>query len=276
VVLGAALAVAGAAAFAWYARRRWPWVTVGWLWFLGTLVPVIGLVQVGGQALADRYTYLPGIGLALLVAWSIPPPGPVRAGLRLAVGIAAGAAVLALGVATSRQVSLWGSDLELFGHALAVTERNWLAESVVAGELERRGDLAGAREHYRRALAIRPVAPEALTGLGAVEYRLGNTAAAMGLLREAVRQGPRHASALSNLGALLCATGQFEEGLALNAQAAAIAPGDPVVRYNLGCALLQAGRLAEALREFQAAARLDPGDPDARAQVERLGAQGVR
>ncbi len=270
LALGAASAVTVATVFAWRAWRRFPWVAVGWLWFLGTLVPVIGLVQVGGQAMADRYTYVPSVGLALIVAWSLPFPRWRGMTAAAAVSVAAVAVVALLGVATARQVDRWSSEIELFDHTLSVTGRNWLAENIVGVNLERRGDDPGALIHYRRALEIRPHSPEALNNLGALLFRNGEAAAGLSYLAEAVRQGPRDPVAARNLGASLCAVGRLAEGYPFLTRAVALAPADPTARYNLGLALLELGRERDALAEFEAAARLNPGDPDARHQVDRL------
>ena len=161
--LAAAVLIAAITAAAiWQARRR-PWLLVGWLWFVGTLVPVLGLVQVGRQAMADRYTYIPSIGLFLAVCWGLA----ALATSRLRRIVLAGAAVVALLLATAtwNQARTWHDSVTLYRHALAVTSDNWLAHVGLAKALAARRDWAGAAEHYRAALRLRPGLREARTGL---------------------------------------------------------------------------------------------------------------
>jgi Flp pilus assembly protein TadD len=273
-VLGILAALGVAAALAWRVRASRPSVPVGLLWFAGTLVPVLGLVQVGNQAMADRYTYVPAIGLSLAVAWTIPAPSRRAAALALA-GVAA-AAVALLAALTVRQVGFWRSERSLFEHAAAVTERNWLAETAIGMDLERRGDVPGAVERYERAVAWNPRAPEALNNLGNALVGRGETARGIAYLREAVRLWPGYVSALGNLGAALAETGRAGEALPYLAEAVERAPAQASARYNLGLALLDLGRPVEALVQFEAVLALDPADADARAQVARLGSQGPR
>lgn len=166
--LGVVLAVSLVAAA--QARRR-PWLAAGWCWFLVTLVPTLGLVQVGGQALADRYTYLPHIGLAVAAAWAVggaaPRPGFPRT--RAALGIA----VLAALVASCRyQAGFWRSSFALLTRAAAVTERNWAAENNLGVFWITKGERLKAREHFRRALEYRPSHLEAQLNLRRVENEL--------------------------------------------------------------------------------------------------------
>jgi Flp pilus assembly protein TadD len=260
-------------ALAWWARRRQPSLIVGWLWFLGTLVPVIGLVQVGNQARADRYTYIPSIGLAIIVAWAISGARLRTRRAQVAGAVAAAAVVGTLAILTVRQVQFWRNDRTLFEHALQVTERNWLAETAIGMDLERKGDLPGAMARYERALAIRPTAPQALNNLGNLLVGIGQRDRGIALLRESVRHWPGYSSALANLGSSLAESGRVEEGIDYLRKAASIAPADASIRYNLGLALLQAGRPGEALAEFEVVCRLAPGDVEARALANRIRAR---
>ncbi len=264
----AAAALLGATALAWRARRTHPFALVGWLWFAGTLVPVLGLVQVGAQSMADRYTYVPSIGIALIVAWAIPAPRSPRG--RAAAAAAATLALAILSAVTIRQLGFWQSERRLFEHAADVTEGNWVAETAIGTDLERTGDAAGAIAHYRRALAFNPAAPQALHNLGNALVGRGETREGIAYLREAVRLWPRYVSALANLGAALCETRQLPEGLAVLAEAVRLAPDHVAARYNLAMALLDAGRTDEALAELDAVVRLAPSDVEARAQAARL------
>jgi len=149
--------------------RQAPWLLVGWLWFLGTLVPVIGLVQVGRQAMADRYMYLPSIGLFLAVCWELPALAGARARWRAVLAAVSLAAILALTAATRAQARQWSDSATLFRHALAVTRDNYIAHIGLAKALMQEKDWTGAAEQYRAALALRPGLTEARKGLEEAE-----------------------------------------------------------------------------------------------------------
>ncbi len=184
----AGLVVASGLAFA--LRRRAPWLLVGWAWYLVTLLPVIGLVQVGVQAHADRYTYLPSIGLYLMAGFSLRALVLRRPALRPgAVGAAALALVLLAALAW-RQVGFWKDSRTLFEHALAVTEDNWVAETYL-GKVERRaGDPASARARFERALAANPRHVEAMLELGYACEALGDRPAAHRAFQRVLRNDP--------------------------------------------------------------------------------------
>lgn len=172
----------------WKARKA-PWFLVGWLWFLGTLVPVIGIVQVGRQAMADRYTYIPSIGLSLAICWGIPALAaswrwrPVLAGATVL-------ALLTLTALTGAQVRHWSNSVTLFRHALAVTQGNYVAHVALAKSLAAKGNWAGAAEQFRGALALRPGLREARIGLRESLRRAGQS----GEDRDALRKAqPRNA-----------------------------------------------------------------------------------
>lgn len=176
-VAGAALLLAALTVLALRAPR---YVTVGWLWFLGTLVPVIGILQVGGQAMADRYTYLPTIGLFLIAAWALP---------RRAVWALA-PAVLALAIVTRLQLRHWEDSETLFRHAVAVTERNFVAHLHLAQIYAERGERGRALEHFRTTLEIRPGMWQAQASLGNTLRRWGRPDKALPHLTNAVRLRP--------------------------------------------------------------------------------------
>jgi protein O-mannosyl-transferase len=159
----AGIAVLTALAVRW--ARQAPWLLVGWLWFLGTLVPVIGLVQVGRQAMADRYTYLPSIGLFLAVCWGLPELVGSSAVRRALLAVASVAAILTLAVLTRAQVRHWSDSVTLFRHAVEVTEGNYVAHLGLAKTFMQQKDWTAAAEHYRAALRLRPGLREARRGL---------------------------------------------------------------------------------------------------------------
>ncbi len=272
VVLAAA-AIVSTTAVVWRLRERRPYLVVGWAWFMGTLVPVLGLVQVGNQAMADRYSYLPSIGLFLCAAWLVPSP---RGRARVAAGAIALAMIVTLAGLTMRQIGYWSSDRLLFQHALEVTERNWMAETVIGMDLERQGEVAGATDRYRRALAINPSAPQALNNLGNALVSQGRLGEGIPYLRAAVETWPGYVAALANLGSALSEAGASAEAIPYLTEALRRVPDGTAIRFNLALALEQAGRYPEALAQFEAVSRADPSDAEARAGALRVRAKITR
>jgi tetratricopeptide (TPR) repeat protein len=256
--LACAALLAAATALVLRARRRRPWLAVGWLWYLGMLVPVIGLVQVGAQARADRYLYLPQIGLSLALAFELADRAAGRRWLRRAATALALGWLLALALATSAQVRLWRDRTTLFEHALRVTGRNQVAHVNLAEEGLAQGRLEAAARHALAALRIAPGEPFASAVLAGVREAQGRPAEAAALYLRALAREParalwhaKRASALRAAGEHQGALESFERALALDPQLAA-------ARANYGLALLEAGRLDAAVAELEAAARLAP------------------
>lgn len=180
--------------------RQSPYLAVGWLWFLGTLVPVSGLVRAGAQFVADRYTYLPSIGIALIVAWG---GWSLLARLRYRAEIVAPVTVamlLLLGVLTWIQVGYWQNTITLFERALAVTQRNWLAHNNLAATLINVGRLEEAQGHLTEVLRFRPEHAGAVTNLGVIAGRQGKNPESIAYYRKAIAMNPREVDAHFNLG----------------------------------------------------------------------------
>jgi tetratricopeptide (TPR) repeat protein len=231
-------------------RRRRPYLLVGWLWFVGTLVPVIGLVQTGSQAMADRYTLLPHVGLAVAVAWSVWEFAVrSRARTRLATG-AAFAVLAVLGFLTARQAEVWRDSRTLFEHALAVTDDNWLAHNNLGDALVREGRLDEAAAHFEESLRLLPENPDAHYNLAIVRARTGRTEEAVAEYRAALRLAPGNVNARNNLGLLLLRTGAVDEAVEELSRVVAVRP-DPGARANLALALGKAGRHAEAAEQLR-------------------------
>ncbi len=304
------LVLAAITAWTWRERRRLPFAVVGWVWYLVTLLPVIGLVQVGEQARADRFTYIPFIGLSLLPAFGLPALVTSRGGRRfLAAG--AVAAVAAWCVLTRAQVETWRDSETLFRHALRVAGGSPLVHYNLGNELMRQGERAEAREHYQAALRLKPryvpahvnlgnllasegdqdaaaaayraaltTEPgrlEAHTGLSTVLRQMGRPAEALDHAAEAVRLSPGLASAHLNLGLVQARLGDVAAAERSYAAALALNPELGSARYALGNLLAASGRLAEAEQQFREAARLRPGDADALNNLGRtLALQGHR
>ena len=243
-------------------RRRFPYFVVGWLWFLGTLAPVIGFVPAGEQSMADRYSYVPSIGVILLVVWGVYD---LTKGWRYqavaAFAATAGAAFFCI-AQTRVQVSFWTDTETLFRHALQVTERNYLAHNNVGAALDKQGRWDEALSEFRQALQVKPDYPEALNNLGAALTRQGHLDEAIGQFREALRLRPRYAEARYNLGAALQEQGRLDEAITQYQQALRLKPRYADAHYNLGLALQRKGDLDGTVAEFQAVLRLQPNSPE--------------
>jgi protein O-mannosyl-transferase len=198
-VVGALLVVGGVSVAVWIGRRRFPYLLVGWLWYLGMLIPVIGLVQVGDQARADRYTYLPGIGLCLALAWGAAQLLHARPERRRLCGVASALALLVLAAIAWLQTSSWRDSTTLWVNTLACTTRNATAQYNLGVTLAQRGDTAAAIRCFENTLAIRPRSADAENDLGVLLAMSGRLDEAMRHFRAAVRIRPDLADAHNNL-----------------------------------------------------------------------------
>jgi protein O-mannosyl-transferase len=257
------LALAGCTALALGLARRAPYLPVGWLWYLGTLVPVIGLLQVGAQAMADRYAYVPLIGVFVAVSWGLAEIAGRRRVARLACAGACAVAVLALAGATHRQVRYWADSMALFDHALHVTSGNWMAHTNVGTALLDRGRTDEAARHFEEALRIWPGFAGAHNDLGLALVRQGRIPEAIDHYNEALRLEPGLADARNNLGVALAMQGRDADAILQFNEALRLSPRRPGFRCNLGKALLGAGRFAEALEQFDQALGFQPDSAEA-------------
>jgi tetratricopeptide (TPR) repeat protein len=269
----AALAVLAAVSAAVVLLRRRPYLATGWLWYLATLLPVIGLLQVGSQARADRYTYLPLTGVFLATAWGARDVGRQWPRLRPAIWCAAALAIAAAPVLTSRQLAHWRTGETLFEHAIDVTADNYLAHQILGDTLRLRGDFARAEGHYRQVLALRPRYPGAQNSLGLALSGQGRLDEAVAAYRAAALQAPGDPQPLNNLGVDLTALGRLAEAETCLHRALEIAPGLAEIHANLGDALALQGRTGEAARSYEKALELNPGLQQARERLERLRAR---
>jgi tetratricopeptide (TPR) repeat protein len=260
---GAALACAAVlvavSALALRHARRAPYAAVGWLWFLGMLVPVAGFVQVGLQARADRYLYLPQIGLALALAFAACDLSRARPALRRLLPAAALASLAALGVATFFQVRHWRDSERLWTRALAVTERNFVAERALGDTLVEHGRAPEALPHYREAARLRPGWPEAELGLADVYAATGEVERALSVYRDRLRRAPQDARATGALGLALLRVGRMDEARTTLEAAQRLAPEKAEVLAGLGVVNQQQGRAREAIAAYREAVRRAPG-----------------
>ncbi len=253
----AALAAAALAAITIAARRR-PYLMTGWLWFLITLVPVIGLIQVGAQARADRYTYLPIIGLAIMLAWGIAEFLPVR------YGAAAGLALCAVWtIATWQQIGTWQNTETLFSHAIESTDENYFAYNALGAALRNDGRMDDAIADFKMALQSKPHFADAQDNLGEALAAEGRVDEALPHLREAVRLQPDSLEAHVNLGSALNKAGQSTEAESEFRAALALRPESAEAHAGLGLSLMAQGRAPDALPQLLEAIRIEPRDADA-------------
>ncbi len=260
-VLGAAALLVALSVASLRALGRRPYLAVGWLWYLICLVPVIGLVQVGQAARADRYTYLPLIGLGLALAWGGLDLGRGRPCLRRAVGAVASCVPPALAVATALQTLTWRDGETLFRHALAVTERNHVAHINLGVALSNRGRLEEASEHLRQGVRLAPASATGHGVLGDVLLRRGLEAEAVVHYRRALALEPGSARWQLGLADALRESGQVHRSLVLYRSLLARDPESLRARTGLGLAQLDAGLVDRAVASLRAALRERPRDP---------------
>src|ERR1039458_9752842 len=257
VMVSAGLLLVVSAAVVLMAQRR-PYLVVGWLWFCGTLIPVIGLIQVGIQSMADRYTYVPLIGLFIMLAWGIDELMPARPWRCSALAIGAALLLTACGFLTERQIRFWRDSEALFGHAVKVTRDNYLAYNNLGYYLNNQGRTAEAMENYRQALKINSAYDDALNNLGYALAGQKKYAEAIPLYEAALRVRPRHAEVHNNLGNALSETGKIDEAIQHYLIALQEKPDHADAHNNLGIALAMKGRLDEAITHFHEAIRCKP------------------
>jgi Flp pilus assembly protein TadD len=260
-VIAAVMALVTVTAFALWRIRREPWLAVGWFWFLGMLAPVIGLVQVGNQSMADRYTYLPMIGILILAAWSLPARPMALPIPRLLAALAAAVVLAILCRFTQIQVGYWENTVSLMTHAIEVTKGNYAAETNLAQALGIMGDMDGAIEHYGKALAIKPRSALLHNNYGMVMMIVGNQAAAAAEYRQSLRLDPDLPEALNNLGYLLTCPGPLRDipaAIEDFRHALRVRPGYADAQVNFGLALAAMGDSVGAIRCYQQALRSEP------------------
>ena len=266
-VVGSALVLLAVTAVAIGLVRRAPYVAVGWCWYVGTLVPVIGLVQVGSQSMADRYTYVPLIGVFIVLAWGVPALVGSWPQRRVVLGLAAGAGLVASVVIASHQVQYWKNREALWTRAVEVTIDNWNAHDHLGLVRAAQGRVDEAIAHYRAALRIRPDYEGAHVNLGNLQAARGRMDDAIAHYGEALRIKPDLEIAHNNLGVVLARLGRADDAIAHYTEALRVRPAFVDAHRNKGIALVGQGRLDEASREFLEVLRIAPGDADAHYRV---------
>jgi Flp pilus assembly protein TadD len=253
--------------------RKWPFVFTGWFWFAGMLLPVIGLVQVGLQAMADRYTYLPSIGLFVVFVWGA---GALAARLRAPkalLAVVSLAVVAACAVRTQGQLAYWQNDGTLFTHALAVTKNNCNACVNLGSWYLKNGQNQAALQEYQAAAEMRPSDPLVLYDLGNAFASLGDYDTAIANYRRALDVVPGRPNILNNLGCALMAQGRLPEAITNFEAALAVKPDFAYARNSLGTAFARQDRFKDAAEQYAAAVKMAPDNPGF---IENLGDVWVR
>ncbi|MGD0650692.1 MAG: tetratricopeptide repeat protein [Verrucomicrobiia bacterium] len=269
-----AVAVTGAVLLgvsAWVIRRARcePQFVVGWLWYLGTLVPVIGLVQVGSQSMADRYTYIPMIGLLIMVAWGVPRR---IADQRVRKWVsAAAAALLGLCAVLCRfQLCYWKNTETLFRHALEVTSANWVAHNNLGAALKLAGKRKEAVREFGEAVRLNPNDGYAQINLGTALLEVGKFPDAIRHLEQAVRIKPDSVIAHNVLGVAFLNAGEIQKATAQFERALELDPDSADPHYNMGLVLRKAGKAQDAIAQFEQAVRLKPDFTKAKQELAQL------
>jgi Tfp pilus assembly protein PilF len=249
-------------ALAIYYRRPRPYLIVGWLWFLVALVPVIGIVQVGAQASADRYTYVPLIGLSVMLAWGIPDAFAPWARSVTVLRFVGCFVIASCAVLTALQVRYWRDSLALWQHAVDAMPDNYFAHESLGYVYWKRGNADEALRHYYISLRLRPDFAETHNNIGVALAGRGQLKTAVSYFRDAIRLKPGFAAARDNLNATLARIQTLDAQLAAYREDVRTRPGDIRVRNELGAALAAEGRVDEAIEQFMAALRIDSTQAD--------------
>ena len=265
-LVGAPLLLAGLSVAVWRKRRAHPELLFGWAWFLITMLPVSGLIRLGPQGWADRYLYVPALGLFIAAVWWLT--GRFTEKFRAAPAVLMGGAVLIYGTLSFAQVRYWENSLTLWRHAAAITPPSLAGHLNLGNALQVACGDREAESEFNAALALAPGDPRAYIDLALIAQKYGRAAEAIRLLRHALELSPNDARIHSNLGSLLQDTGDTTGARQHLERAIALRPEWAEAQTNFGVLLASTGDLPGALQHFTEAARLKPGDPTARHNLE--------
>ena len=243
--------------------KRSPYLATGWLWYTGTLVPVIGFVQVGAQAMADRYTYIPMIGLFIMIAWGVPDFLKGWNHRKEILLTLSACSILFLSIITWTQVGYWQNSITLFDHTLKVTDNNWLIYTYRGNAYSGLGNYRQAIKDYDRAIEIKPGYANAYNNRGIAYVPLGNSKQAIEDFSKAIEIKPAYADAYNNRGIAYKSLGNYKQAIEDYDRAIEIKPGYPEALNNRGNAYNGLGNYKQAIEDLNRAIEIKPGYTDA-------------
>lgn len=253
------LLLVGISAAVYLKVRRHPYLAVGWLWYLVTLLPVSGLMQAGlWPAMADRFAYVPSIGLFILISWGLPAALSKRRNRNLVLSVLTGAVLFYFLICTALQTSHWKDEIALFQHALKVTDNNWPAHNNLGVAFSERGKFDKAAFQFKEVLKIKPDHVGSRNNLANILFDHGKLKEAALQLKEAVRIKPNDTDMYNNLAIVLASQGKFDESVSFFEKALVIKPENDSAHYNFGTLLASQGKLQEAGKHFAEAIKIKP------------------
>jgi Flp pilus assembly protein TadD len=255
-VMAAAALLLVVSLFALASFRRRPYLFTGWFWYLGTLVPVIGLVHVGSQARADRYTYLPLIGIFIMIAWGAAELTERLGRRRILLVLLAGPVLFALILAATLQTGRWENSVTLFRHSISVTRDNYQLHAALGTALAKRGELEKAVGHFETVLSGRPNEVESHYSLGLALIQSGRLPEGIARLQGALRLDPEHSASHDNLGFAYAQLGMLDEAIGHYRELVRLRPRDPAAARNLAIVHFQRGEIAAAVASTERALEL--------------------
>jgi len=261
--IAAAILLAAISIFVCWCFRAHPYLFVGWFWYVGTLVPVIGLVQVGWQAMADRYTYIPLIGIAVATAWGLPNFWRFKYFPPKGWAVLTGAVVVTLLILTRMQVSLWKDTQTLFTHALKVTQNNWLAYDMVGIVLGKQRKVNQAIEYFEKSIQLYPGHWKTHNNLGVALALQGRSSEAISSFHRALQLNPKNEEAHFHLGVTFTKKGQLDEAISSFRNALQANPYSGTTHYQLAIALDNNGQIDEAIQHYRESIHHNPENADA-------------
>jgi len=257
-VSAAAALLTGISLLVFLARRRFPYHVAGWFWFLVTLIPVIGIIQIGWQSISDRYMYVPIVGLAIMAAWGFSYIFSEVLRFKRGFVIFCGAVFCLLFVGTKAQLTYWKDDISLFGHARRVTSGNWIADYNLGVAYAQKNDMGNALRYVGEAVGIEPEDIELQVGYGQLLSQTGDFEKASIHFKEAVRINPNYPGLAYSYGYALLRCARDSEAIPYFEESARVNPRDQRSRYLLGTIRVKQKKYSEAIEQFSAALKIDP------------------
>jgi tetratricopeptide (TPR) repeat protein len=251
-------------------RRKRAYLLVGWLWYVGMLVPMIGIIQVGNFAHADRLTYLPMIGLSVALTWAVAELCAGWRYRRVVLGGCATVILVALIFCARAQTAYWRNSESLWTHTLACTSGNYIAHNDLGEALLQKGRVDEAMDHFKKAVKITPTYADGYYNLGNALMQIGHSDEAMELFRKVLEIQPSHIKANNNLGVALMRSGRPDEAIAYCQKAIDLNPDYAEAHYNLGAVFGMLGRLDEAVEQYRIAIQLKPDYADAHGNLANV------